>query len=901
MRSRIFLLGVVFALLSSAAFAGPSLVADLFPGTERFPAASAGIWEARESGGVFYFAASDPAHGSELWRTDGTPEGTYRLTDICPGACGAEPSWITPFRGEIYFVAGDGFSGRELWASSGARGNARRVRDLCPGPCNSHPSSFAELNGRLFFEATVGTDRGLWSTNGSRRGTTLVHPLCTANDTTYFQCNFGGIHPIGGNLLFQMNDSRLGLWRSDGTPAGTGRFADFGGPTVDVAVLVPVDEHAAFFWATDGLWWTDGTGAGTRIVRTAAELGIDDPYLAYSVRNTIWKGTLVAVLPGQKLLRSDGTPAGTVLLGELPAGSNLIGFAPLQDSLLIALQSPDSLWRTGGTPETTGRVTDVAGYLYGIVSLEDRALLCVQVPGGSVPEQDNLWVTDGTASGTRMLDGAPQSLGCGVQTNPVIDGRLLYIGQDWKVWSTDGTAGETALVHDFGEAPASAGPRAQIGFNGRLLFSARTAADEAPLFLSDGTTAGTGLVSRWTGWAQGFVRLGGRVLFQAFAQGYQDGYAGLRSLGLWSSDGTEIGTREIQESISSYRSPIPVGKQIFFTAAHEYSYYGDADLELFHSGGSRQGTGMVKNINPYGAETGFHHTCYDAPSNPGPGIDLKGRLLFTAEDGIHGRELWVSDGTAPGTRLVKDIDPRRLQEAPASDCDDRQETGVGADPAGFVRLGNGALFAASDGTAGRELWWSDGTPAGTRRVKDLRPGRQGSNPHDLVLFRGKIWFIAANGAGEGLWRTDGTAAGTVLVHSLGGGALPSWAGELTATADRLFLRVFNEATGAELWTSRGDAASTHMVADLRPGAAGASPQWLTVVGNVVVFAADDGVHGLEPWQSNGTAAGTVLLGDIQPGFGASSPGPFTAVAGGRVLTGADDGVHGRELWAVPLR
>jgi hypothetical protein len=45
----------------------------------------------------------------------------------------------------------------------------------------------------------------------------------------------------------------------------------------------------------------------------------------------------------------------------------------------------------------------------------------------------------------------------------------------------------------------------------------------------------------------------------------------------------------------------------------------------------------------------------------------------------------------------------------------------------------------------------------------------------------------------------------------------------------------------------------------------------------------------------------VLLGDIQPGFGASSPGPFTAVAGGRVLTGADDGVHGRELWAVPLR
>lgn len=156
MRARHLLLVILLALLSSfPAAAAPSLVRDLYPGTESFQALT-GIAAARESGGVLYFPAKDPAHGMELWRTDGTTAGTYRVTDICPGPCDSAPSEITPFHGEVYFAAGDGVAGRELWASNGIPGtprSARRVRDLCPGPCNSHPSSFQELNGHLLFEA----------------------------------------------------------------------------------------------------------------------------------------------------------------------------------------------------------------------------------------------------------------------------------------------------------------------------------------------------------------------------------------------------------------------------------------------------------------------------------------------------------------------------------------------------------------------------------------------------------------------------------------------------------------------------------------------------------------------------------------------------------------------------
>jgi ELWxxDGT repeat protein len=905
MSARILLLLILLPALSlsSPAAADPSLLRDLYPGTESFPF-SAGLGEFnQESGGVLYFPAKDPAHGLELWRSDGTPEGTYRVTDVCPGPCDAQVAEMMPLDGAIYFVADDGVSGSELWASDGTPGNARRVRDLCPGPCGSRPASFQALNGRLLFEASIGTDRGLWSTNGSRRGTVLLRRLCTAGDN--FQCTYGGLHRVGGSVLFQMNDTRLGIWRSDGTPEGTGPFTGTtsGGPPIDFAEIVPVDGNAAFLWAADALWWTDGTSPGTRRLRTAAELGLPaGGDLAFTVRSAVWHGMLISILPthpATTLLRSDGTPEGTILLGQLPTNANLIAFAPLPDALLVVLQSPDVIWRTAGTPETTRQVTALAGPSYGIAPLQQQAVFCVfQTPNTGV-----LWVTDGMAGGTRSLDETPPTLGCGLSPVPLVNGRLLFLARGWEVWSTDGTTAGTALVHDFDEVPASSGPLSQIGLDGRLLFSARTAEDAAPLFVSDGTTGGTRQISERAGWAHGLVRVaqaggGERVFFEARERTSPPAF---RSLGLWSSDGTPGGTRVVKPSISSYLSPMPAGNALFFSAAREYSYTGQPDLELFRTDGSPERTGLVRNINRFSSDSGHHHICYGAPSTPGPGIDLNGRLVFTADDGLNGRELWSSDGKGAGTRLLRDIDPRRLPGPPPESCDDRQETGVGADPAGFVRFRDGVLFAASDGPAGRELWWTDGTAAGTRRVKDLRPGAQSSNPHDLVVFQGRVWFVASTqGAGEALWSTDGTAGGTKLVHLLTLGTFPSWAGELTVSGGRLFFRVYNETTGAELWTSGGATTSTRLVADLRPGPASSFPQSLTAAGGVAVFAADDGVHGLEPWQSDGTAAGTVPLGDINPGLDASGPGPFTAVTGRRLLTGADDGVHGRELWVVPL-
>ncbi len=91
-----------------------------------------------------------------------------------------------------------------------------------------------------------------------------------------------------------------------------------------------------------------------------------------------------------------------------------------------------------------------------------------------------------------------------------------------------------------------------------------------------------------------------------------------------------------------------------------------------------------------------------------------GRVLFSANDPIHGTELWVSGLTAEGTRLAADINTAFQGFASSS-------------PSVFAALDVGrAVFSADDGVHGREAWVSDGTPEGTRLIADIFAGAPAS-------------------------------------------------------------------------------------------------------------------------------------------------------------------------------
>jgi len=89
-------------------------------------------------------------------------------------------------------------------------------------------------------------------------------------------------------------------------------------------------------------------------------------------------------------------------------------------------------------------------------------------------------------------------------------------------------------------------------------------------------------------------------------------------------------------------------------------------------------------------------------------------------------------------------------------------------PTGFTVFNGALYFVAADATTGNELWKTDGTDAGTVRVKDINPALlNGSNPTEFTVFNGALYFVATDAAaGRELWKTDGTDAGTVRVKDI---------------------------------------------------------------------------------------------------------------------------------------
>lgn len=138
-------------------------------------------------------------------------------------------------------------------------------------------------------------------------------------------------------------------------------------------------------------------------------------------------------------------------------------------------------------------------------------------------------------------------------------------------------------------------------------------------------------------------------------------------------------------------------------------------------------------------------------SKPSDFVDVPSleKIFFLANDGEHGHEPWVSDGTEDGTVMLADVNPG-------------VDSGNVLDP--FEHEGR-VFFSANDGSAGQELWVTDLTPGGTALVRDIVYGPVGSWPIEFVEFRDELYFVAGSPANGGaqLWKTDGTEGGTVLV------------------------------------------------------------------------------------------------------------------------------------------
>ncbi|MEQ1747185.1 MAG: ELWxxDGT repeat protein [Saprospiraceae bacterium] len=308
-------------------------------------------------------------------------------------------------------------------------------------------------------------------------------------------------------------------------------------------------------------------------------------------------------------------------------------------------------------------------------------------------------------------------------------------------------------------------------------------------------------------------------------------------------------------------------------------YSTDIGNELWESDGTTAGTKLVKDIY-----SGI------PDSRPEHLTAFKGNLYFMAASGSFGRELWVSNGTESGTQMLKDINLGPNESAGSA----------------IVVGGNALYFWASNGVSGKELWKTDGTEAGTVMIKDINPGPGNgapSNPLSQYLWYGdRLLFLANDGInGTELWITDGTEAGTMMVQDITPGAGSSEISLYGVVNGTALFRCKDDAHGRELWATDGSPTGTALVKDILPGAVGGLELTFStmVFQNYLFFGADDGVNGYELWRTNGTEAGTVLQSNIYPGSFSSYPGGLSLI-GKTMFFFAETNTAGRELWKYDL-
>ena len=678
-------------------------------------------------------------------------------------------------------------------------------KDLRPvGTAGSEPRALGELgNNLIVLAANSSFQVQLLAVNRENGKTTFLSNLGVLEPWDAYHLDIGAAAVTEAHLyLFTQLEDVTTVWKTDGTLAGTRAVKSFGssdcygvcyGSTaLALPATAPQAEGIVLFNGAnetneEELWVTDGTALGTTPVLTTGDAAarpnhVDDLLLFDGL--AYFAGFTEA--HGEEIWFSDGTEEGTGMLEEIAAGDdgniNSLTLTPL-GLFFRAWQSSighEPHWFNGDSIENLGNIrANGSSYPHSFVTLGSKA--CYAAEDDSNGEE--VFCTDTSTYETTLLkDIAPE--GEDIPEYPGINGRSpstftrRVLGRNYSLWTSDGTPEGTARVFDDHEiAEDNSSNRTMLALSNRVVFIANYADTGSPmLFQSQGTSLLTTKLSEATlapnNTKKYWQIINGLLYFRA-----DDGETGFE---LWSSDGTAEGTGLVLDLNQATNSSEPfsdvrrLGDQVVFTA----NYDGDeVGTELFVSDGTANGTVMLKDINP-GA----------ASSSPWFMGRLGDEWLFSAYEPVGGREIWKTDGTPEGTEQVAEIFPG---------------SEVSSWLGNAIVFGNHIYFSGND-DSGKELWKTDGTFLGTSRVKDINPGTIGDSPRssypsNFGVFQNKLYFQAdEDQSGDELWESDGTSDGTQLVADIRSGSSGSYPHHLRPTPSYLYFVARTDDPGEQL-------------------------------------------------------------------------------------------------------
>ena len=789
------------------------------------PAGSVGLRgrpsEYLDVGDEVFFSAYDSAFGEELWKSDGTTDGTSRVKDISPGPAGTNLWQLTEHGGFLFFnaiiggadVVGFGPDEGSLWMSDGTAEGTQLVDSPAVNSMVSTPS-----NGLVF-----ANDNGLWKYQSG-------HKTLLSSGAAY------GVSLVEGRVYFRTESA--GLWTTDGTEGGTVRLTDF-----DTRVLAASD-GVMYYSTYDGplwrVWQTDGTLAGTpgdpllELSMNPNQVEIQDKTLFLSTYDNFGTLQYWSVDTLDPVLQEIGDQEGRRILSrvEFPA-------RPEWDFYFSRPRDSGELWRTDGTDGGTIRLSEFA---QSVTAYGDRLLFA--------DNAQQLWSTDGTIEGTVPIKEI--TVGEKFPRLHSTDEAVFFHGRGddeagMELWKSDGTIEGTVLVKDIHTGTADFDVRSFQKLEGQVVLGGTDVIEDLglPGNWAPGVWAFDALGSQLTQltaqiqFGSESVRLGDQVFFVGETRSR-------RGIGrtLWKTDGTPGGTHQVT-SLDTIRRVGTLNGELIVNSDRRLYKVSDLSEQAIRLAPSRTFGAFFSNFVSVNEALVFSAT--DQHDNPGlwrtDGTDggtysimrSEAHDLAVFEDRVffrtyepHKTLLWSTNGTSDGTHLVREFNSGFLK--------------------GFTPL-DGFLYFRVQRGGSEGLWRTDGTTDGTERVADVRFGRGAVEDTAMIGYGDLLVFAASDEEkGEELWRTDGTAAGTWPIKDIRPGAKGSDLSGFEVVYGQVHFAANDGVHGKELWTTDGTAKGTILVSDLRPGPVGSYPASMTAIDGELFFTANDGVHGREPWR-----------------------------------------------------
>lgn len=803
--------------------------------------------------GALYLRASLD-EGNELYVSDGTTLGTTLLADLVPGADSSSPNQITRVGAEesagarIFFTAETADHGTELWISDGTTEGTELAEDFEPGPGDGDPSSLVAWGGDLYLSASSGGVRNLYWVDRATTTATLL-----GGGSFEMEAGVEMLSPAGA-LYFPALAAGTGqveIWSTDGSTVteetnaqcdSIGDLLAAGGGVVFVCV------RAA---SIDILQLDDGETDGYVTIHSHAG--------ATSVTSLVVAGGLLYwKLDGSNVWAYDqGPPASLVSAVTTYGAGGYVGSMVRLGSLLIFnADSGDGIEPHVADGFTDSQIQDIHPTAGGaqfadFVVHGDYAYFTAD--DGSTGYE--LWRTDGTAGGTTrpfdLVADEGSSFPTGLHSTPM---GLFFSISGGGLWLTDGVA--AARVDALQGSNIAIQETFYDELGERLFYTAVWDDVGHEPWVSDGTEEGT---FRLRDIRPGLSSSAGHEFLAAFpltARGVTATHVifsaddGVDDEQLWHSDGTEPGTQFFAlinpDNDALVRPGAPFGGMYYFSADD-----GSTDHELWRTDGTPGGTERFADLDPGG----------DGIPEGADFVEFDGHLYFEGDNGIDGNELFRTDGiSAPvqfldlapgassGTPKALAATASRLFFVGSDDEDDYLWRSDGTLPAtapgtekvfesnvsDLTVMGDAVYLPRDDGSSGEELWRVDSTTA--VRVVDLWPGTDGSDPEVLGVINDRVVFRAEDGTEDGLfrlWSTDGTVDDLLFLGALGSNVYGS---DIVALTDHLYFAAEVAGEGVELW--RTDGTSLEMI-DLEPGPASSDPSKLTGGGDRLFFLAYD--------------------------------------------------------------